>query len=97
MVVIVAGTGRIDVLKRDQAIAAAIEMQNATILEDGCISYRFYSDLEDPSLFHVYEEWESMEHLSRHFVAPHMSVWREKQKDFAVGAFEIKKFEATQF
>ena len=97
MVVVVAGTGRIDVSKREQAVAAAIEMQNATVLEEGCISYRFYADLEDASLFHVYEEWESMDHLSRHFATPHMAVWREKQKEFAVGAFEIKKFEATQF
>ena len=52
--------------KRDEAIAAMIDVAKATQQEAGCIRYNFYADLENPNKFIVYEEWESQAHLDVH-------------------------------
>lgn len=36
------------------------------------------ADLSDPTVIHLFEEWESDEHIQAHFVVPHMAVFREK-------------------
>jgi len=53
-------------------------MMEETAKEDGCISYTMSSDFADPTRIHLFEEWESDEHIQAHFVAPHMAVFREK-------------------
>ena len=44
--------------------------------EAGCVSYAFYTDVEDPGRIRVFEEWESGEALDRHFATPHMAEFR---------------------
>lgn len=75
---IIAGTIRLDPSNRDAAIEAAVEMMDATATEAGCVSYDFSADFRDPGLFHLFEEWESEEHLKAHFVVPHMEVFQQK-------------------
>lgn len=75
--IIVAGQIRIDPAQREQAIAHAVKMMEATRKEDGCHSYTFYGDLTDPGLFFVFEEWASLEHLAAHFETEHMAQWRK--------------------
>ena len=67
---IVAGEIVIGPESRDAAAQAARDMARATREEDGCVTYRFYADLEDETRFHVFEIWESAEHLARHFETP---------------------------
>ncbi len=75
---LVAGTFKIDPSDRDAAIEAMQWMMAETAKEEGCVSYTFSADLADPTLFHLFEEWESDAHIQAHFVAPHMPVFREK-------------------
>ena len=74
---IIAGTVRVQPEDRDVAIAAMTEMMAETAKEEGCVSYDFSADLSQPELFHLFEEWETDEHLAAHFVAPHMAVFQE--------------------
>ncbi len=82
--ILVSGVFVLDPRGRDEAVAAAQQMAQATREEDGCISYAFYVDLEDSARVRVFEEWESEEALERHFQMPHMAAFRE-----ALGAAEI--------
>jgi len=75
---LIAGTFRIQLEDRETAIAALQKMMAETAKEDGCVSYTFSADLSDPTLFHLFEEWESDEHLQAHFVAPHMAEFQQK-------------------
>ncbi len=43
-----------------------------TLAEPGCISYEFYRDCEDPSLFLCFEHWEDREALDRHGSTAHV-------------------------
>lgn len=74
---LIAGTIRIQPEDRDAAVAALQFMMAETAKEDGCVSYDFSADLNDPALFHLFEEWESAEHIQAHFVAPHMAEFGE--------------------
>jgi len=88
--VIIAGTIRLDPSNREAAIEAAVEMMDATAKEDGCVSYDFSADFRDPGLFHLFEEWESEDHLKAHFVVPHMEVFQKKMA--VLGPVERKIF-----
>ena len=57
--IVVAGRVAIDPSQRDEAIRAAKEVMEETAKEAGCISYVFSSDLSDPGVFRIFEEWEA--------------------------------------
>ncbi len=63
---IVAGEIEIDPARREEAIAAAREMMDATRREAGCVAYAFSADLADPGRFRIFEEWESQAALGLH-------------------------------
>ncbi len=73
---IVTGVFDLDPAEVPRLKAAAIVMAQATREEDGCQAYAFWQDIETPSRFRVYEEWDSRAHLEAHFETPHMQVWR---------------------
>lgn len=74
------------------AAGAAREMAEATRAEPGCISYRFYQSIEDDTVFHVFEEWESEEALSAHFETPHMAQFRARLSDLSIRSRDVKKY-----
>jgi quinol monooxygenase YgiN len=74
-VIVIKATARIRPDKRDQAVNAAITMAAATATEPGNISYTFSQDLEDPNVFHLFEEWEDDASLTAHFTLPHMAAF----------------------
>jgi quinol monooxygenase YgiN len=53
--------------KIEEGKAAFIFSQNVATAEDGCISFRLYQDLEDPTLFFLFEEWETQDALEAHW------------------------------
>jgi len=57
--IIISDTVRINPASRQAAVEAGIEMSHASEAEAGCITYRFYSDIEDENLFRRFEIWES--------------------------------------
>lgn len=59
--------------QREKAIAAASKMTAETHKEAGCIQYHFYTDIDDPNVLHVFEEWESDSALNAHLDTPHMA------------------------
>lgn len=73
---IVTGVFDLDPAQIDRLRAAAAIMAKATRDEPGCITYAFWQDIEAPTRFRVYEEWEDRAALEAHFETPHMQVWR---------------------
>jgi len=80
--IIVKARARIRPDRRDEAAAAARRMAEATEAEPGNVSYTFSTDLTDPDVIHLFEEWEDEEALAAHFTLPHMA-------DFVVALGEI--------
>src|SRR5262245_29572547 len=91
--IVVAGTVRIRPEAREAAAEAALAMIAATRREPGCRAYRFASDLADPTLIHVHEEWDSAEALERHFATPHMAEFRQKLPGLVAGPGSFMRYE----
>lgn len=77
------------------AIAAVETMTTATLAEPGCISYRFYRDLLEPTQIFVFEEWESEAALAEHFAAPHMAEFRQHVPHFVASDIQIQCYEIS--
>ncbi len=75
--------------------AAAMEMARATRAEDGCISYAFFTSIEDESVFRVFEEWRDRDALKAHFESDHMKTWRAKLADIGVVSRAIKIYQVS--
>jgi quinol monooxygenase YgiN len=82
IVIVIKATARIRSDQRDQALEAARIMAAATTTEPGNISYTFSQDIDDPDVFHLFEEWADDESLATHFTRPHMA-------DFVVALGEV--------
>jgi len=79
----------------DTMKVAATTMALETRMETGCIQYAFYQDIENPAIFRVFEEWESMDALQAHFGSPHMKVFRETLSQAAIVRRDLKKYSVT--
>jgi quinol monooxygenase YgiN len=90
---VIAGQIRIDPARREDAVRAAVEVQEATRREAGCISYTFSADLAEPGLFRIFEEWESPEALAAHFGAPHMAKFQAAVAGLGVKEMKVQRYE----
>jgi quinol monooxygenase YgiN len=90
---VVAGRISVKPERREDAIRLALEMAAATREEEGCLSYRFYGDLEDPGVFFIFEEWRDAAALAVHFETPHMARFMEQVPDLVAGPPNITRFE----
>jgi len=92
----IAGHFVLDPGKRELAIAAAREMMSETRKEQGCISYTFSADLEEPGRFRVFEEWENAEALGAHFQAPHMARLQQAMGGLGVREMKVQRYEVAK-
>jgi len=92
---IVAGRIPVRPERRADAVAAAVKMMRATQAETGCRTYRFTTDVEDPNLFYIFEEWEDDAALTAHFQTPHMASFQAALPDFLAGAPTLKRYEVA--
>lgn len=84
--IVVAGSIPIRPDAREAAIAAALEMQTATLEEPGCQQYAFSFAVEDPNLIRLFEVWDDQESLDIHFTLPHMAAFQAKLGDIVAAA-----------
>jgi quinol monooxygenase YgiN len=87
-------TGRVAIKpeKRELALEATTKMAVASRAESGCISYGFYSFLEEPNVFFAFEEWESPEALALHFQTDHMKEFQKVLPEIIAGQPDIKSY-----
>ena len=95
--IVISGTIYIKKDKVSEAIALAKEMMEKTGEEVGCITYRFYSDVESPDIFRVFEEWESEEDLQAHFDSPHMAEFLPQIGKITAAPPDIRKYIVSEF
>ncbi len=93
--IVIAGHIRIDAANRDAASAAAGEMMQQTHSEDGNISYIFSSDLSDPGLFYIFEEWKDQDTLDFHFKTPHMAKFQAALGGLGVQEMKVQKYQVS--
>ena len=91
-------TGEIELHPEDvwPATYHVTRMMEASNKEDGCIIYKFYTDLLNPRRFRLYEEWRDQAALDAHFASEHMAEFQKHLKTFRILDRNIRKFEVTE-
>ena len=90
--IIVQGTIPIKPECREQALALARRMADATRHEMGCISYDFYIGLSDPNTLMLFQEWSTMEALMGHFQTEHMEEFLQELPNIVSGEITTKRY-----
>ncbi len=93
--IVIAGAIPIDGSQRDAVVEAANTMRAATLLEDGCVEYRFSFATDDPNTVLIFEEWRDQPALSAHFAAAHMADFQAKIVGFVTGAPVVVRYEVA--
>jgi quinol monooxygenase YgiN len=93
--VIVAGTVLLNAETRDAALAAMNTVVAATRPENGCISYGFYADLNNPLSFQLYELWESQSALDAHMQQKHTQDFLAEVPAYLSAPPEVKLFQVS--
>jgi quinol monooxygenase YgiN len=62
------------------------DMLGPTRAEPGCVSYRFYQDVENPNAFSFVELWRDYESLDGHFRSDHVGAFLGRLPDLVAEA-----------
>ncbi len=92
----IAGTLPVNADRIDDAKAGFSWMQAETRKEDGCVTYTFTQDLDDPALFHVFEYWESAAALAAHGKSAHMVEFGPKMKGVFAGRPSVLQYKVSE-
>lgn len=90
--IVIAGTFTLKPDAREQAVALAEMMMEETRQEEGCRTYRFHGDFNDPTRISIFEEWESQEALDAHGETPHIERFRRELPDLIAEPPEIYRY-----
>ena len=91
--IIVTGHLRVDPARHDEAVAAALEVMEATRAEEGNEAYTFSADLAEPGLLHIYERWADAAALDAHMATPHMATFMGAMGGLGISGGEVVKWE----
>jgi quinol monooxygenase YgiN len=69
------GVGRARADRRDELLAAARSVCEASRSDAGCLSYGFFSDIEDPDVVVSLEVWRDESSLSAHMQHEHTTTF----------------------
>jgi|SRR4030081_2257882 quinol monooxygenase YgiN len=92
---VIAGTFNVDPSDRDAFLAAAKAVMAETIKEEGCHAYTFSPDISDPAVVHLFEKWESEEHLKPHMKAEHIKTFGRAMKPLKVNGSNVTIYEVA--
>jgi quinol monooxygenase YgiN len=92
---IVSGTISLDPANHDAALAAVGPLVQATLAEEGNVSYGFWVHPDTRGEFLVYEEWADQDALDAHFVTPHMAEFMGAMADLGVTGTNVIRHEVT--
>jgi quinol monooxygenase YgiN len=93
--IVLTGTVRIPVDKRDQARPLVKVLIEATRQEDGCLFYNFGEDVLEPGLIVVAEAWRDEASLGAHLNSPHFIAWRDAGAALGVSDRQLTVYEAV--
>jgi len=94
-VLIVSGIMQFEPSHRDECLMAMQAVTEASIKEDGCVSYGFYEDLAEPARFRVWEHWADEEHFLSHFQTPHYLEFMDWLGRVGMTAVDVDRFDVA--
>ena len=95
MTVLIAGTVRVPPESLVRFRPHMDRMLAASRAEDGCITYSYAVDVQDPGLVRVFEAWRDQAAIDAHFKAPHMAEWRAAGAEFGLSDRRLFAYEVA--
>ena len=77
---------------RDRAIKLAMEIEGISKQEVGCLGYQFYVALTDPLELVLFQQWESVEALRKHYQTDHMNRFMKELPDLVSGDIVTRRY-----
>lgn len=93
--IVISGSLTIKPEHRDEFVAAAVAMGEASRAEDGCGDYVFTADLADANTIRVFEQWESDEALKAHFAMPHFKAFGKQLAGWVASQGSFTRYEVA--
>ncbi len=93
--IVVSGTIVINPEKLELGIELTRELMEKTRAEPGNISYEYFAALEDPSRYHIFEEWESEEAIQEHTASEHMAAFFAAAGELGISHVELYRYAVT--
>jgi quinol monooxygenase YgiN len=93
--VVIAGTVRVPPENLEAFRPHMARMLAASRAEDGCLTYSYAVDVEDPGLIRVFEAWRDEAALQAHFKTGHMAEWRAAWPQFGVSDRNLSLYEVA--
>ena len=92
--IVIAGHARIRPEAREEAIAAATEMQRLSSAESGCQEYGFWFAVDDPDKMLLFERWDDLAALEAHRREPHFTEFGARLGEFVAQPPEMLRYHA---
>ena len=92
---LIEGTFNLEPADRDPFLEAAKAVMAETLKEDGCHSYCFSPDIIDSGMVHIFEKWESQDHLSAHMKADHIRTFGRALKPLTILSRKFTQYEVA--
>ena len=90
---VISGTFEVPAGTEGKVIDALTVMAVESRAEKGCIKYAFWQNIEDPTQFRVYEEWDDADCLKAHAASAHMATYRAQMAEIGVSGRDVSLFE----
>jgi quinol monooxygenase YgiN len=94
-VLVIAGSIRIDATMRDELTLTAIEVVRELRKQVGCSYVGLSADLEDPSLLHLFQIWDSQAALGANLGSPRIDAIRDHAGKLGVREMAILKYDVA--
>ncbi|MBS1836492.1 MAG: antibiotic biosynthesis monooxygenase [Actinobacteria bacterium] len=92
---IVSGIVTMEPEGHDAAVELFGPLTEATLAEDGNITYGFWADPARPGVFRVYEEWATLDAMGAHMASAHMAEFLTAMASLPITGTEITQHEVT--
>ena len=92
---VIAGTFNVEPSDRDAFLTAAKAVMADTLKEDGCYAYCFTADISDPAVVHLFEKWESEDHLAPHMKSDHIKTFGRALKELKINGRSLTMYEVA--
>jgi quinol monooxygenase YgiN len=77
---------------KEQQLREALEtLIEPTSKEQGYVNYDLHQGVEDPALFYLYENWESVDTHSAHMRTPHLRQFQSIVDDLVDGGLHVSR------
>jgi quinol monooxygenase YgiN len=93
--IVIAGHMRIDPDKVDTFLGAIGPVVLATRTEPRNVAYKYTADLDDPTLFWLFEEWPDEDALHGHFAMPYVVDFLTALPDLGIVESAVHRYEVT--